>query len=114
MNKLELEMKIQRLKFTREICKHIVDLDKNSLLMNRISSLISVVVAIFLTYVSTKFFKKGMLHFAIFDMLMAIVSIVLCVGNMRRIIVLKRELKRGKAELENIDSEIQSLEGMVF
>ena len=47
-------------------------------------------------------------------MLMVIVSIVLCVGNMRRIIVLKRELKRGKAELENIDSEIQSLEGMVF
>ena len=35
MNKLELEMTIQRMKFSREICENIINLDKNSLFLNR-------------------------------------------------------------------------------
>ena len=109
MNKLELEMKIQRLKFSKELCKSKVELDKNSLLMNRVVIVFAVLVMLFLTYASVNFFKRGMLLFGMFDMLLAIVNIILCNGTITRNKVLKRDLESGKAELERLNSEIQSL-----
>lgn len=114
MNKLELEMKIQRLKFSKELCKNKVDLDKSTLILNRGVIAVGVFVVFFLICASVNFCKRGMLLFGIFDMVLAVVNIVLCIITIIRNRVLKRDLESEKVELERLNSEIQSLEGMVL
>ena len=114
MNKLELEMKIQRLKFSKELCKNKLDLDKNSLLLNRVAIVAGMLLVIFLVYVSVNFFKREMILFGIFDMLLAVVNTVICISAATRNKVLKLDIGSGKVEMERLNSEIQSLEGMVF
>lgn len=114
MNKLEWEMSKQRLKFSKEICENIVKLDKNSLLINRICSVVGMLVAILLTFIGVDFLMDGKWAIGILDILLAIMNIALCIGTINRNKVLKRDLESGKVELERLNSEIQSLEGMVL
>ena len=113
MNKLEVEMTTQRLKFSREICENIIKLDKNSLLINRVCSVVGMLVAITLTYIGVDFLMDGKWAIGILDILLAALNITLCIGAINRNKVLKRDLEHGKTELERLNSEIQTLKEMV-
>ena len=113
MNKLEWEMSKQRLKFSKEICENIVKLDRNSLLINIICSVVGMLVAITLIYIGVDFLMDGKWAIGILDILLAIMNIMLCISIINRNKVIKRDLEHGKTELERLNSEIQTLKEMV-
>lgn len=99
MNKLELEMNTQRLKFSREICENIIKLDRNSLMINRICNIFSALVAIILAFIGVDCFVDGKWIMGILEILLAAINITLCIGTINRNKVLKRDLESGKVEL---------------
>ena len=113
MNKLELEMTIQRLKFSREICENIINLDKNSLFLNRFATVAAMSVAFSLTFYGVHNLLNGRWWIACLEFVLVAVNLTIGFSNIDRIRTLKREVASGQVELERLSSEIQRLKEMV-
>lgn len=113
MNKLEWEMKKQTLEYHKEICENTIRTHRNNLVSDSVIALICAMVAIWLIRVGTLCLINGSLFCAILDFVLAATDIAFSVCGMSRIKVIKRILVREKAELDYLNSEIQSLEVMV-
>ena len=113
MNKLELEMTIQRMKFSREICENLISLNKNSLFLNRFATVTAMLVAFALTFFGVHNLLNGRWVTACFEFVMVAINLVLGFSNIDRIRTLKIEVESGEVELERLSSEIQRLKEMV-
>ena len=113
MNKLEKEMTIQRLKFSKEICQNIINLDKNSLFLNTAATVIAMLAAISLTFFGIHYLLNGRLGLSCLEFVLVAINLMLGFSNIDRIKTLKHEVESGKVELDRIDSEIQTLKEMV-
>ena len=113
MNKLEKEMTIQRLKFSREICENLINLDKNSLFLNQAATITAMLAAFFLTFSGVHYLLDERWLLACVDFAFVAINFVLGFSNIDRIRTLKIEVESGKVELERLNSEIQRLVEMV-
>lgn len=114
MNKLEWEMKRRNLGFSRELHKFTIKSYENNLLASRALVILSAILVIIMIICSVHYFKRGIWGIGILDVVIAVGDVWICKTNINDIKEIKQKLKNKKVELESVDSEIQSLEGMVF
>ena len=114
MNKLEWEMKRQNLGFSRELHKFTIKTYENNLLASRALVILSAIIAVLMIICSVHFFNGGKWAIGILDAVLAVADVWICKTNINDIKEIKQKLKNKKVELEGVESEIQSLEGMVF
>lgn len=109
MNKLELEMSKSRLELGKEICEEMVRLDKNSLRLDWMIVGLCTPVAILLVVVGVVYLKDEKWILAIIEFLLALLNVGLCINAVSRSNIIRQSLKRHKADLEEINSNIESL-----
>ena len=114
MNKLEWEMKRRNLGFSRELHKNMIKTYKNSLLASWVLVILSAILMILMIVCSVQYFRRGVWFWGTLDILLAVSDVWICITNINDIREIKQKLKNKKFELDHVESEIQSLEGMVF
>lgn len=114
MTKLEWEMKRQNLGFSRELHKFMIKTYENNLLASWVLVISSAILVIIMIICSVHYFKCGIWGICILDAVLAVADVWICMTNINDVKETKKKLVSKKAELECVDSEIQSLEGMVF
>lgn len=105
MNKLELEMRKNRLKYAEEIWKNKIELSKSSLLLSRLAAWVSVVVVIWFINGWIKLNRNDW-TFIVFHILCITLNVGVFIVNIDRIKQIKRDLKYEEAELESVKQEL--------
>lgn len=75
---------------------------------------LSAILVILMIICGVHYFKRGMWGIGILEILLGVVDVWICIININDIKKTKPKLEQKKAQLDYIESEIQSLEGMVF
>lgn len=94
----------------KELCEEGIDMYKSSLRMNVFILVMTTVVAIWLIAISIHYCIEGDWLFAVLELLLAVMNGGLGLSSLGRIKLDKKSIKREKANLEKIDSEIKFLE----
>lgn len=94
----------------KELCEEGIDMYKSSLRMNVFILVMTTVVAIWLIAISIHYCIEGDWLFAVLELLLAVMNGGLGLSSIGRIKLDKKSIKREKANLEKIDSEIKFLE----
>ena len=114
MNKLELEMKRRNLGFIKELHENMLKTYKNNLLASYALATLSAILVILMFVCSVHYFRRVVWFWGTLDILLAVSDVWICITNINDIREIKLKLKNKKVELDHVESEIQSLEGMVF
>lgn len=109
MNKLELEMNENLLKFQIELVEDLIKTCRRCIRLNRLIMILGVFTVSCTTYLSVRYMRDGRLFLAIFELLLALFNSYLGVATIYRNYKDKASLKWAKCELEKIESEIESL-----
>ena len=85
MNKLELEMSTNNLRFRKELCENLIKSGKSSLLLSKVAVTFNLLAAIYVICVGAAFAKGGKWGFVILEIVLATINVALCVFNMKGI-----------------------------
>ena len=113
MNKLELEMSVNNLRFRKELCENLIKSGKSSLLLSRVAVTFNLLAAIYVICVGTAFAKGEKWGFVILEIVLATINVTLCVFNMKGIKKIKCDLEQREKDLKHLNADIKALEEMV-
>ena len=103
MNKLEMET-------YKDMLETLIGVTKTTLLLQGLSIVMSIAVAVLLTILGVDLIKSGERVIGIFDLVLAVLNGGVCVYSVTKIKITKQSLKRNLEELARVNSDIENLE----